>query len=121
MAIRQENPNALGRIVNFSPTGNGICIGASTLSGNAPFPTLLPTQLGNDVLVVSDPSNTVNVFVAFGGSSIAAVAPVSGTPANGILIGPGVVVSLDKSQATYAAAITSSGTANIYFYQGAGS
>ena len=115
---RLENFASIQRLGNFGAVGNGICLSVTTSSATTQFPTLPDGNEANDVMIVN--TGTGLAFVAFGGSTVTAMAPVSGTPANGIAIPAGAVMVLDKNTSTYIAAIGAA-TTTLYIYQGMGS
>jgi len=117
---RTENYSSIQRIGNFAYKGDGIAIDATSTSKAVAFPALTGNNTAFDFLISN--SGLVDVFIALGrDSSIAAVIPVDGTPANGRRIPPGIIMALDKEDYTHIAAITASSTATIYVDQGTGS
>lgn len=120
-------PYEMKRIANFFPVGNGMLLPCSTTSGNTSvaFPVLTAAVgFANDIQIYND--GTVDAFVAWGSSTITAAIPTAGTPANGIVIAPGVYLTFNKgnaangTQVTSIAGLTASGTVNLYIYQGYG-
>ena len=111
---------------NFTPAVQGGSTNANTIALNAATsssPTALRTgNLGQntDVLVTNSGSNTV--FITWGNSSsIAAVAPTAGTPANGVPVLAGETMVLGMGFATYVDAVTLTSTSLVYFTPGQGS
>lgn len=121
-------PQKMDRVANFFPSGDGLLLPCSTTSGSTAvaFPVLAANiSFANDILVYND-SSTVDAFIAWGSSAITAAIPISGTPANGILIAPGAYLTFNKGnsasagQVLFVAGLTASSTANVYIYQGYG-
>lgn len=66
-------------------------------------------------------TGSVAVFVRFGNSSVTATVPVVGGAAGGVAIAPGSVEPFGiRSSDTHVAAITSSGSATVYWTLGEG-
>lgn len=116
---RLQNFTEVSRISNFVTVGNGVAINVTSTSSPLQFPALSENSPAGDVMIVNTGTNAA--FITFANSSPTAVAPINGTPANGICIPGGAVMVLDKSFATWVAAITISSTTTIYLYQGMGS
>lgn len=102
----------------FRKTGNTSAISATTTSANV----ALSTTGGNFSQIAVYNAGSVDVFVAFGtSSSIAAVVPSSGSPANGSVVPPGQIRGYTVSPDTsHVAAITGSSTATVYVEPGEG-
>ncbi len=119
MAIIQT-PSVVSRVSNFFQVGNGQALDCTGTSGYVALAALAdPQSPATDILIFNNGS--VNVFVTFGLTPPTAVAPINGTPANGMLCAPGAYLTFCKGSNLYIAGITASGTATIYFYQGYGS
>lgn len=114
-----QTPANVSRVANFYVVGNGQALNCSNSSANVAFSTTTDGIPNSDILVFN--SGSVNVFVAFGATAPTALAPVDGTPANGIIIAPGAYLTFNKGSNGFIAGITASSTATIYFYQGYGS
>lgn len=118
---RQQFLPGIQRIGNFSPGTETIAIAADTTAGgsSADFPDIQLKSPASDVLVYN--SGSVDVFIAFGDSSVTVAIPTDGSPANGVCIPSKNSYVLDKGQKTSVAAITGSSSATIYFTVGVGS
>jgi len=66
-------------------------------------------------------TGTAAVFVAFGTSAVTVVAPIVGTPANGIPVPAGAVVTFSLSGQSHIGVLASTGTNAVYFTAGIGS
>lgn len=120
---RQQYLPNIQRIGNFVAIGNGICLVADTTTGgiSVQFPTLPDGSFATDVLVVNA-SATIDAFIQFANDAAPTVAiPISGTPANGIIVPARNSWVLDKCFAQWVSGITATSTATLYLYQGAGS
>lgn len=119
---RQQYLPSIQRIGNFCAIGNGVALTAdNTGTASVQFPALPDGSFATDVLVVNS-SATIDAFIVFA-NDVAAVAaiPAGGVPANGIIVPARNSWVLDKCFAQFVTGITSTGTAVIYLYQGAGS
>lgn len=101
----------------FMPLGNSVALAATTATqvvvmSNPTAPALVVTNEGTaSAWITWDPTNT----------AVAAVFPVAGTPAFGMLVAAGAQVSLGTNgKAAYVAAILRSGTGTITFTAGDG-
>lgn len=71
--------------------------------------------------MVSEELGLESAFIAFGDVTVDAVVPVGATPVNGYMVLPGSKEPLTvPGTATHVAAITASGTADLYFTSGDG-
>lgn len=118
-SLQIQTPANVSRVANFYPVGNGQALNCSNSSARVAFVSTADGVPNSDILLFN--SGTVNVFITFGDSTATAVAPVDGTPANGVVVAPGAYLVFNKGINTYIAGITASSTATIYFYQGYGS
>lgn len=114
-----QTPASVSRVANFYQVGNGQALDCTTSSARIAFVSTQDGIPASDILLFN--SGTVNVFVAFGDSTVTALGPVNGTPANGMVLGAGSYLVFNKGINTYIAAVTASSTATVYFYQGYGS
>lgn len=92
---------------------------AGITSANVALPS---SGSGNYDLEITN-SGTVTAWIAFGDtSSVAAVIPTNGTPANGYVIlgGQTKTISIGQAQPSYIAAITASSTTVLYATIGQG-
>jgi hypothetical protein len=121
MSFNLQTPQQQARITNFFVVGTSILLPCTTTSGATPvaFPVPASSLVANDMMISN--TGSVDAWIAFGDSSVAAVIPTAGTPANGINIRAGAIYTLSKGDATYIAGITASSTANLYVSQGYGS
>jgi hypothetical protein len=108
------------RTQNFTPYGNTVALNA----GVASSPTVLRSggnyNLNTDMMVTNSGTNTV--FITWGNvTTIAAVAPTAGNPANGIPVLAGETMVLGIGFATEIDAVTLANTSLVYFTPGQGS
>ncbi len=116
-----QTPQQQSRITNFFTVGNSILVPCTTSSGSTrvAFPTVSNGSFATDIMVSN--AGSVDVWVALGNSTVTAAIPTTGSPANGIRLPAGPVMTLSKGSATHIAGLTSSSTANLYVSQGYGS
>lgn len=96
----------------FRPAPSGtVNISATTSNGTA----TLNATVANNISVRIHNGGPSTVFVEFGGLSTVAATTATGMP---VPVGAIEVINID--QCAYAAAITSSGTASVYFTKGYG-
>ncbi len=108
------------RTQNFTAIGNTTALNAATTSNPTALRTGTSFGLNTDLLISN--SGTGTVFITWGNNSaIVAVAPISGTPANGIPILAGETMVLGVGFATYVDAVTLTGNSLVYFTPGQGS
>lgn len=117
-------PTGLQDIINFNANFlpyETIPVTASSSSSSAAF--TLAQSLVNDSVMIAN-VGSVTAFVAFGVGSATAQLPAAGHN-NATPIPPGAIMVLKKNlggkQADTCAAITSSGSAQLYFTSGEGS
>lgn len=103
-------------MINFTPNGT-IAVTASTVSALGQF--INPQSIAaNDVIVQNAGSNIA--FVAFGGSTTAAVIPTT-EKLNATPVPAGAIITFTKGNGNvFVAAITSTQTSQLYFTAGQG-
>jgi hypothetical protein len=107
------------QVDNFSQTANTVAVNASAVSSSVPLADSKTGSDDRDYRIRN--TGTVDVFIVFGGSDVAAVIPAVGSPANGIPIGAGHTEAFRAPAGnTHLAAITASGTATLYITTGRG-
>jgi hypothetical protein len=105
-------------LLPFSPKTEGtVSLAATTTSGST---TVALAALESPQLEINN-TGSVWVFVNWGSSSVAATVG-SGATGGSYPVGPGskVVVTVNQTTVTHAAAITSTGTATVYLTPGLG-
>lgn len=104
--------------VPFTPQANTFAI-AVTSTASTPVQLLGTGNGSNRYRVVNVGPNTA--FIAFGNSAVVAVAPVAGTPANGVPSLSGTVETFGAAPNTYVSLIcAATQTAIVYFTPGDG-
>ena len=103
----------------FGANGNTVAlvVGVASTSAALQLPGGL-TKWTWQCLVTNSGTNTA--FVAFGASSIVAVIPVAGTPANGIAIAPNTTRAFTVNGGQYIAAIAAAIGNTLYATAGVG-
>ena len=103
----------------FSPLGDSACLSVTSTSTSTPIQVKGPNNNATQHLISNLGAKTC--FFAWGTSSIAAVAPTAGSPANGIPIPAGALMTLSFPPNVYFAAITAgSDTTTLYITPGEG-
>lgn len=93
---------------------NTVRIAVTTTTGNI----ALPAQSSSSVVRIFNAGSAV-AYIAFGGSGVAATVPVAGGAAGSMPVGSGIT-EIQVPGATHIAAITASGTADLYATIGEG-
>lgn len=121
MSYNLQTPQQQARITNFFVVGKSILLPCTTTSGATPvaFPTQADALTTTDMMISN--TGSVDAWISFGDSTVTAVIPINGTPANGVNIRAGAIYTLSKGSATYIVGITASSTADLYVSQGYGS
>ena len=102
----------------FRPYGNSILVLTSSSTGAAA--QQVSTASASQVLL-TNASTALTVYVAFGGSSIAAGCPTTSTPCAGMAIPFGQMKVFSYGPANnYISAVTSAGSAILYAQPGSG-
>lgn len=113
----------------FYPQGPGIRLDVTDVSTAVPLQIQPPSSgRGSPQLMVTNPNLSVNCYLAIGdasaganGKQIACVAPVVGTPGNGILILANSTQILSYNPGGYVAAkCDTGGSTQLYLYPGEG-
>jgi hypothetical protein len=105
----------MSRLHAFRAEGPTVKVTAGIATGATP----VQVHTGNSKHIRVYNKGAVEVYLAFGASAIAAVIPVVGTPALGMPI-PAGAVEIFTATVGYVAAITPSGTADIFLTPGEG-
>lgn len=101
----------------FQPQGNSYAISVTTSASAA---IQAPGLAGGSNYLISN-ATTQGVFIAFGPTStVAAVAPTAGSPANGIWLQGGSTQSFTFGTGSWFSAIAPTGVSTLYITNGDG-
>jgi hypothetical protein len=105
----------------FKPTGLSAALAVTTTSTATPIQVLSSAGEPQSQNYLVSNATSQGVFLAVGGSAVAAVAPTAGSPANGLWLAGNSTQSFTFSPKSYFAAIAPTATSTVYITPGTGS